>query len=67
MKTDVSPIFLTYFMVRWEAVQQHETEQRCQTCGGPLSRTEEVVDGKGARYEGFVCHSDKQVTWVRLR
>ena len=66
MKTDVSPMFLTYFMVRWEEVRQEKSDQKCQTCGQPLKRTEEVVDKKGTRFEGYVCHPDKQVTWVRL-
>lgn len=65
LKTDVSPMYLTYHMVRWEEVEQAESEQRCQTCGAPLKRTEEVVDGGGNRYEGYVCHRDRQVTWVK--
>ena len=59
-------MYLTYFMVKWDDVEQRESDQRCQLCGNPLSKTEEVVDQKGVRYEGYVCHSDKQVTWVRL-
>ena len=66
MKTGVSPMFLTYYMVNWEEVTQHDSDQRCQTCGQLLKRTEEVVDKKGTRYEGYVCHTDSQVTWVRL-
>ena len=53
-------------MVSWQEVEHVETNQRCQTCGAPLKKTEEVVDGKGNRYEGYVCHQDKQVTWVRV-
>ena len=59
-------MFLTYYMVKWQEVEQRETEQKCQICGRALKRTEEVVDGKGLRYEGYVCHADKQVTWLRL-
>ena len=59
-------MFLTYFMVKWADVRQSESDQRCQTCGGPLKRTEELVDGDGRRFEGYVCHVDKQVAWVRL-
>jgi len=54
-------------MVKWQDVEQYETEQRCQICGRPLSRTEEVIDPKGERYEGYVCHPDKQVTWLKVR
>jgi len=66
MKTKVSPMFLTYFMMKWEDVKQYETSQRCTICGRNLMRTEVVTDGKGVDYEGYVCHQDKQVTWVRL-
>jgi hypothetical protein len=66
MKTNVSPMFLTYFMMKWEDVEQHESSQRCTVCGKALMRTEVVKDEKGVSYEGFVCHADKQVTWVRL-
>lgn len=65
MKSDVSPMYLTYHMVDWQGVKQQDSEQRCQTCGGPLRLTEEVIGQNGARYEGYVCHRDKQVTWVR--
>jgi hypothetical protein len=67
VKSDVPPIFLTYYMVKWQDVKQQDSEQKCQICGGPLKKTEELVDQKGLRYEGFVCHSDRQVTWVKVR
>jgi hypothetical protein len=66
LKSDISPMFLTYYMVKWQDVAQQESEQKCQVCGRPLNRTEEVIDKKGLRYEGYVCHLDKQVTWVRV-
>ncbi len=65
MKTKVSPMFLTYFMMKWEEVVQHESGQKCTLCGKPLMQTEVVTDEKGIDYDGFVCHADKQVTWVR--
>ncbi len=52
-------------MVKWREVEQHDSEQRCQTCGSLLKRTEEVIDQKGLVYEGYVCHRDRQVTWVK--
>lgn len=58
---------MTYHMVRWKEVAQLQSDQMCQTCGRPLNRTEEVVDKKGGRYEGYVCHADRQVAWVRIR
>jgi len=59
-------MFLTYHMVRWEELEQHDSEQKCALCGKPLKRTEVVTDGKGLDYEGYVCHSDRQVTWVKV-
>jgi len=53
-------------MVRWEELEQHDSEQKCALCGKPLKRTEVVTDGKGLDYEGYVCHSDRQVTWVKV-
>ena len=66
MKTSVSPMFLTYYMLEWRDVKQTESDQKCTVCGRPLMRTEVVSDEKGIEFEGFVCHSDKQVTWVRV-
>ena len=58
-------MYMTYFMVRWQEVEEHDSEQKCQICGGPLKRTEEVIGPKGLAYEGYVCHRDKRVAWVR--
>ena len=65
MKTNISPIWLTYFMMQWDDVKQQVSDQRCTICGRPMMKTELVTDENGASYEGFVCHSDKQVTWLR--
>ncbi len=59
-------MWLTYFMVKWDDVQQEQSDQKCTACGRLLVRTERVVDAKGGAYEGYVCHADKQVTWVRI-
>jgi hypothetical protein len=65
MKSNVSPMFLTYFMVNWETIGQQESDQKCTECGSLMNRTEEVVDQKDQRYLGYVCHKDKRVIWVR--
>ena len=52
-------------MMQWDDVKQEVCDQRCTICGRPMMKTELVTDKNGANYEGFVCHSDKQVTWVR--
>ena len=66
MKTKVPPIFLTYFMVNWKDVKQFDTEQRCMVCGNPMRKTEPFIDENGVNYEGYACHRDKTVTWVRI-
>ncbi len=66
MKTKISPMFLTYFMMKWDDVKQRKSDQRCTICGKLMMQTEVVTDEKGVEYEGFVCHADKQVTWLRL-
>ncbi len=67
MKTKVSPMFLTYYMLKWDEVKQRESDHKCVTCGRRMMMTEIVTDEDGADYEGFVCHPDKQVTWLRVR
>ncbi len=66
MKSKVSPLYLTYFMLKWDEVGQEITQQKCTECGRFLSKTETVEDEKGQKYEGYVCHTDKRVTWIRL-
>ena len=66
MKTEISPMWLTYHMMKWGEVKQVESDQKCTTCGRAMMRTEVITDPKGADYEGFVCHPDKQVTWLRV-
>ncbi len=66
MKTKVPAIFLTYFMVNWGEVHQETSSQKCTDCGQSLRKTEVVEDEKGQKFEGYVCHSDKRVTWVRI-
>ena len=66
MKSAISPMFLTYFMVKWEDVEQFVTDQKCTDCGNPLVKTEPFEYERGQSFEGFVCHSDKRVTWVKL-
>jgi hypothetical protein len=65
MKTDISPMWLTYFMVKWDETEQHPSDQKCTLCGRELMKTERLTGPKGESYEGYVCHADKQVTWVR--
>lgn len=64
-KSDVSPLFLTYHMMKWDRVRQSPSDQRCTECGGVMMKTEEVTDSDGRRFVGYVCHSDKRVIWLR--
>jgi hypothetical protein len=59
-------MFLTYFMVNWGEIVQQESDQRCTLCGRSMTKTEPVTDPRGASYVGYVCHPDKQVTWVKV-
>lgn len=65
MKTDVSPMYLTYFMMDWTKIGQGPSGEMCTECSKPMNVTEEVIDQKGTRYRGYVCHNDKRVLWVR--
>jgi len=53
-------------MLKWEEVAQKRSDQNCTLCGRPLMRTEVFTDEKDVGYEGYVCHVDKQVTWIRV-
>jgi ribosomal protein S27AE len=58
-------IFWTYFMVNWEKVKQTPSDQKCPECGVLMNRTEQAVDSKGQAYDGYVCHGDKRLVWVK--
>lgn len=60
-------IYMTYFMIDWTKVKQEESDVRCADCGNPMNLAEPAVDGKGQKYDGYVCHRDKRVVWVRSR
>ena len=65
MRIDVSPYYLTYYMLDWTKEKQTQTGARCVSCGGTLYAMETVRDKKGLEYEGTVCHKCKTVLWVR--
>jgi hypothetical protein len=66
MKTEVSPMWLTYYMVKWDEVRQYDSDQRCTDCHEQMKRTEPFTDRGGVSYEGYVCHHDKRVTWLKV-
>ena len=66
LKSNISPMFLTYHMVDWNQIEQESSDHRCTDCGRPMMKTEPVVDEKGLSYEGYVCHADKRVTWMKV-
>ena len=53
-------------MMKWDEVEQFASDQKCTICGGPMMKTEILTDEKGGNYEGFVCHADRQVTWLKV-
>ena len=58
-------IYWTYFMIDWSKVQQEPSDQRCAECGELMMKAEPAVDAKGQRFDGYVCHKDKRVVWVK--
>jgi len=58
-------IYYTYYMVDWGKVEQRPSSRKCLQCGSVMKEVEPVRDSKGATYDGFVCHSCKQVLWVK--
>jgi len=65
MDTDVSPLFLTYFMMDRGKVSQAPSATKCFSCGGPMMSVEAVRDKKGVVFEGIVCHKCKTLLWTR--
>jgi hypothetical protein len=58
-------IFWTYYMIDWEKVKQLPSDMKCAECGRPMSLVEPAIDSKGKKYDGYVCHTDKRVVWVK--
>ena len=65
MDTDISPLFLTYFMMDWGKVSQVPSTTKCFSCGEPMMSVEAIRDKKGALFEGIVCHKCKTLLWTR--
>lgn len=58
-------IYWTYYMIDWNKVKQEESGVKCADCGKPMKKTEPAVDAEGKSYDGYVCHSDKRVVWMK--
>jgi len=58
-------MFMTYYMIDWKKVRQESSEVRCADCGRQMNRAEPAIDSKGQRFDGYVCHDDKSVIWVK--
>lgn len=65
LRTNVSPLFLTYYMMDWGKVSQSPSATRCVNCGVAMSSVEPVRDKKGVVFEGLVCHKCKTLLWSR--
>jgi ribosomal protein S27AE len=59
-------VFWTYYMIDWEKVQQTPSDQTCSECGNLMNKAEQAVDPKGQRFDCYVCHTNKQVIWVKV-
>ncbi len=58
-------IYWTYYMIKWDKVKQEPSDVRCTECGEPMNKAEPAVDAKGNSYDGYVCHKDKRLVWVK--
>ncbi len=58
-------IYWTYFMLDWTKVRQEDSDLKCADCGRPMKKTEPAIDAKGTNYDGYVCHADKRVVWLK--
>ncbi len=65
LRTDVSPLFLTYFMIDWKRISQSPSSNMCLSCGGEMMSVEPVRDKKGVVFDGIVCHKCKTLLWSR--
>ena len=57
----------TYFMVDWKKASQKPSDVKCSDCGALMNLVEPAVDSAGRVYDGYVCHPDKRLVWVRSR
>jgi hypothetical protein len=62
---DISPLFLTYYMMDWGTVSQAPSATKCLSCGVPMMSVESVRDKKGVVFDGIVCHKCKTLLWTR--
>ena len=58
-------IYWTYYMVDWSKVKEEPSDIPCTECGAMMAKAEPAVDSRGLRYDGYVCHKDKKLIWVR--
>lgn len=67
LRTNVAPLFLTYFMMDWAKVSQTTSGTKCVSCGGSMMSIEPISDKKGVVFDGLVCHKCKTVLWARRK
>ena len=58
-------MFFTYYMIKWDRVKQEPSDVRCTDCGQSMYQAEPAIDSMGHRYDGYVCHTDKRLIWVK--
>ena len=67
IETEVSPLFLTYFMMDWAKLSQEPSGTSCLSCGEKMMSIEPIRDKKGVVFDGLVCHKCKTVLWARRK
>lgn len=55
----------TYYMIDWKSARQSDSKSVCVACGGKMTRLDPLTANKGAAYDGLVCHTCKQVYWLK--
>ena len=58
-------IYWTYYMMKWDKVAQEDSDQKCSECGRLMKKVEPAEDAKSQKYDGYVCHDDKRLIWVK--
>ena len=58
-------VFVTYHMVDWGKIEQHQSSHRCVQCGGLMAKVEQAEDRMGRKFGGLACHTCKRLIWLR--
>jgi len=51
--------------MNWDKVKQVSSDQECSQCGRTMNLVEQPLNYRGQKYDGYVCHTDKRLIWVK--